>query len=64
MKSTVDQFLNTLPGGSRLPPSAETVAGRLHYVKQDGQQVFKYAVRKMLELCDSCLNGTGSPQRM
>jgi len=36
-------------GGSRMPASAETVAQRLHFVKQDGQQVFKYAVRKMEE---------------
>jgi 3-oxoacyl-[acyl-carrier-protein] synthase-3 len=32
-----------------MPASAETVAKRLHYVKQDGQQVFRYAVRKMEE---------------
>jgi 3-oxoacyl-[acyl-carrier-protein] synthase-3 len=32
-------------GGSLLPASAETVAGRLHYVKQDGGAVFKFAVR-------------------
>jgi 3-oxoacyl-[acyl-carrier-protein] synthase-3 len=37
-------------GGSRLPPSCETVKNRLHYVKQDGQTVFKYAVRKMEEV--------------
>jgi 3-oxoacyl-[acyl-carrier-protein] synthase III len=36
-------------GGSRRPASHETVDQRLHYVKQDGQQVFKYAVRKMYE---------------
>jgi 3-oxoacyl-[acyl-carrier-protein] synthase-3 len=36
-------------GGSRMPSSAETVAQRLHYVKQEGQAVFKYAVRKMEE---------------
>jgi 3-oxoacyl-[acyl-carrier-protein] synthase-3 len=42
-------------GGSRLPPSAETVAQRLHFVKQEGQQVFKFAVRKMYELCDTLL---------
>jgi 3-oxoacyl-[acyl-carrier-protein] synthase-3 len=36
-------------GGSLLPASHETVDQRLHYVKQDGQQVFKYAVRKMFE---------------
>ena len=39
-------FLNMPAGGSRLPASAETVAKRQHYVKQEGQQVFKYAVRK------------------
>ncbi len=37
-------------GGSRMPPSCETVKNRLHYVKQDGQTVFKYAVRKMEEV--------------
>lgn len=36
-------------GGSRMPASHETVDQRLHYVKQQGQQVFKYAVRKMYE---------------
>jgi 3-oxoacyl-[acyl-carrier-protein] synthase-3 len=32
-----------------MPSTHETVDQRLHYVKQDGQQVFKYAVRKMYE---------------
>ena len=36
-------------GGSRMPASHETVDQRMHYVKQQGQQVFKYAVRKMYE---------------
>ena len=36
-------------GGSRLPASHETVDQRLHFVHQDGSQVFKYAVRKMYE---------------
>ena len=42
-------------GGSRLPASAETVAKRQHYVKQEGQQVFKYAVKKMAELSEALL---------
>jgi 3-oxoacyl-[acyl-carrier-protein] synthase III len=37
-------------GGSRLPASHETVEKRLHYVKQDGQTVFKFAVRKTEEI--------------
>src|SRR5689334_10392152 len=34
-------YLKMPAGGSRMPPTAETVEKRLHYVKQDGQQVFK-----------------------
>ena len=34
-----------------MPASAETVARRLHYVKQDGATVFKFAVRKTEEIC-------------
>jgi 3-oxoacyl-[acyl-carrier-protein] synthase-3 len=49
------QFLNMPAGGSRLPASEETVAQHLHFVKQEGQQVFKFAVRKMYELCDALL---------
>lgn len=52
-------FLRMPAGGSRLPASQETVANRLHYVKQEGQQVFKFAVRKMFELCDSLLRTHG-----
>jgi 3-oxoacyl-[acyl-carrier-protein] synthase-3 len=48
-------FLNMPAGGSRIPPSHETVDKRLHYVKQEGQQVFKYAVRKMYESCTGVL---------
>ena len=38
-------------GGSRMPASQETVRNRMHYVKQDGQAVFKFAVRKCEEIC-------------
>ncbi len=46
-------------GGSRMPATAETVEKRQHFVKQDGQQVFKYAVRKMYELCRELLDRHG-----
>jgi 3-oxoacyl-[acyl-carrier-protein] synthase-3 len=52
-------YLNMPAGGSRLPPSQETVAKRLHYVKQEGQQVFKFAVRKMYELSEALLKKHG-----
>ena len=38
-------------GGSLRPASHDTVDQRLHYVKQDGQAVFKFAVRKTEEIC-------------
>jgi 3-oxoacyl-[acyl-carrier-protein] synthase-3 len=38
-----------------MPATCETVKQRLHFVKQDGQQVFKYAVRKMYETCRDLL---------
>lgn len=52
-------YLKMPAGGSRMPASAETVANRLHYVKQDGQQVFKFAVKKISEMCDELLSRNG-----
>ena len=46
-------------GGSRLPASHETIDKRLHYVKQDGQAVFKFAVRKSEEICRRVLERNG-----
>jgi 3-oxoacyl-[acyl-carrier-protein] synthase III len=42
-------------GGSRRPASHETVDERLHYVKQDGQTVFKFAVRNTGDVCERLL---------
>lgn len=49
------EFLNMPAGGSRLPASLETVQKRQHYVHQEGQQVFKFAVRRMYEVCRDLL---------
>jgi 3-oxoacyl-[acyl-carrier-protein] synthase-3 len=46
-------------GGSRLPASHETIDQRLHYVKQDGQAVFKFAVRKTEEISRRVLERNG-----
>lgn len=51
--------LNMPAGGSRMPPSHDTVEKRLHYVKQEGQAVFKFAVRKMEESCRMVLDKYG-----
>src|SRR6266850_1644770 len=52
-------YLKMPAGGSRLPASIETVQQRMHYVHQDGQQVFRYAVRKMYEVCHELLERNG-----
>jgi 3-oxoacyl-[acyl-carrier-protein] synthase-3 len=45
-----------MPGGGSLHPSThETVDKKMHFVHQDGQAVFKYAVRKMGEVCETLL---------
>jgi 3-oxoacyl-[acyl-carrier-protein] synthase-3 len=49
-----------MPGGGSLNPSThETVDQKMHYVHQDGQAVFKYAVRKMAEVCERILERNG-----
>ena len=53
------KFLRMPAGGSAMPASHDTVDARLHYVQQDGRQVFKYAVRKMYELCKAVLERNG-----
>ena len=53
------EYLKMPAGGSRMPASHETIEKRLHYVKQDGQQVFKYAVRKMYETARELLERNG-----
>src|ERR1700761_4554782 len=49
-----------MPGGGSLNPSShETVDKKMHYVHQEGQQVFKYAVRRMSELAAEILERNG-----
>ncbi|HET9532719.1 MAG TPA: beta-ketoacyl-ACP synthase III [Blastocatellia bacterium] len=49
------QFLYMPGGGSLNPSSHETVEKKMHYVHQEGQPVFKYAVRKMGEISRAIL---------
>ena len=53
------QFLYMPGGGSLHPTSKETITKKMHYVHQDGQQVFKFAVRKQTELCQKLLERNG-----
>ena len=49
------QYLYMPGGGSLNPASHETVDKKMHYIHQDGQQVFKYAVKKMAEMTQRIL---------
>jgi 3-oxoacyl-[acyl-carrier-protein] synthase III len=51
--------LNMPGGGSLHPPTAETVAANMHVVHQDGQAVYKFAVRKMAEAAEIVLSRHG-----
>jgi 3-oxoacyl-[acyl-carrier-protein] synthase-3 len=46
-------------GGSRRPPSAETVAAREHYVKMQGREVFRFATRAVPESVVQALDAAG-----
>jgi 3-oxoacyl-[acyl-carrier-protein] synthase-3 len=49
-----------MPGGGSLHPAThETVDKKMHFVHQDGGAVFKYAVRKMGEVCEKVLARNG-----
>ena len=49
-----------MPGGGSLHPSThETVDKKMHYVHQDGQAVYRFAVRKMVEATETVLQRNG-----
>jgi 3-oxoacyl-[acyl-carrier-protein] synthase-3 len=53
------QYLYMPGGGSLNPATHETVDQKMHYIHQDGQQVFKYAVKKMAEMTERVLEKNG-----
>jgi 3-oxoacyl-[acyl-carrier-protein] synthase III len=55
------EFLNMPAGGSLNPSTHETVEKKMHYVHQSGQQVFKYAVKKMGEYSQKVLEKNAIP---
>jgi len=53
------QFLYMPGGGSLHPASHATVDNKMHYIHQDGKNVFKYAVKKMSEMTERVLEKNG-----
>ena len=58
------KHLHQKAGGSRMPPTAETVAKRLHYVHQEGAAVYKYAVARMSEVATDLMARNGLTSKM
>ena len=52
-------FLKIDAGGSLMPPSEETVAGKKHFVHQDGKTVFKFAVSNMADISEAIMQRNG-----
>jgi 3-oxoacyl-[acyl-carrier-protein] synthase-3 len=47
-------------GGSRQPPTPETVANGAHYVQMNGREVFKFATRVLVSSAEAVLNECGA----
>ena len=54
------QYLHIKAGGSMYPPSKETVELGHHFVHQEGQQVFKFAVTNILNGLEAALTPPSS----
>ncbi len=53
------ELLKMPAGGSRLPASASTVEGRLHFLKMQGNELFRHAVRLMADAADKVTKPLG-----
>ncbi len=49
-------------GGTRCPITAETIEKRMHYLKMNGPELFKHAVRRMSHAAAECLAKSGLSQ--
>ncbi|WP_255813294.1 beta-ketoacyl-ACP synthase III [Acidaminobacter sp. JC074] len=58
-KGSGGKFLSQPAGGSRMPATKETVDNRLHYIKMDGSEVFKFAVRIMASSSQKVIEKAG-----
>ncbi|MCB1110255.1 MAG: ketoacyl-ACP synthase III [Chlamydiia bacterium] len=50
-------------GGSKRPASMETVQGGEHFIKMEGKEVFKHAVRRMEGAVKNCLDASGLTEK-
>lgn len=53
------QFISIPAGGSLHPASASTIAEKMHYLKMNGREVYKFAVHQMTESLRSAMEACG-----
>lgn len=46
-------------GGSRLPSSKDTVENRQHYLKMNGNEIFRFSTKKMIEISNQLIQSSG-----
>jgi 3-oxoacyl-[acyl-carrier-protein] synthase-3 len=56
---TLSDLLMVPAGGSRKPASEETIKNREHYLRMDGNEVFRMAVHKMIESAEEVMRRAG-----
>jgi len=56
-------LLNLPAGGSRLPASIETINQRLHYLKMNGREIYKFATKMIPEAVKNSLNKAGLTEK-
>jgi 3-oxoacyl-[acyl-carrier-protein] synthase-3 len=54
-----DDLLCMRGGGSLNPPTHDTVDAHMHYLNQEGRQVFKFAVTRMADVCAEVMDRNG-----
>jgi 3-oxoacyl-[acyl-carrier-protein] synthase-3 len=52
-------FLNMPAGGTRLPASPATIDARQHFLRMNGREVYRFAVRRVVESCQRALDDAG-----
>lgn len=60
---TLSDLLILPGGGARAPASQDTIAGDLHYLKMEGKEVFKHAVRRMEAASKECMDQLGLEEK-
>ena len=57
-----DEVLQVAAGGSRIPPTKDSVASNLHFMQMGGNKIFKFAVRTLAELVETSCQPYGYEQ--